>query len=86
MEADLGMAKRRDPDALPPSNAFELLMYWVHDLLGALAAGNSIFALKAGLLTGEKREARRTRIMLLNTRSSDPQFAVLYQELCYVCL
>ena len=57
MGADLGMAKRRDPDALPPSNAFELVMYWLHNLLGALASGNCVFAIKAGLLTGEKRKA-----------------------------
>ena len=54
MEADLGMAKRRDPDALPPSNTFELVMYCLHDMLGALASGNSVFAIKAGLLTGKK--------------------------------
>ena len=54
MEADLGMARRRDPDALPPANAFELVMYWLHNLLGALGSGNAVFAIKAGLLTGQK--------------------------------
>ncbi len=52
MEADLGMTSRRDPDALPPSNRFEAIMYWVHHSITSLGGGNSVFALKAGLLTG----------------------------------
>ncbi|KZT00914.1 uncharacterized protein LAESUDRAFT_523085 [Laetiporus sulphureus 93-53] len=50
-EEDLGMASRRNPDALPPRNLFEQVMSWIHDLIQALAGGNSLFALKAGLLT-----------------------------------
>lgn len=51
-DSDLGMTQRRDPDALPPSNAFETGMYWVHHALAALGHGNCVFAIKAGLLTG----------------------------------
>lgn len=46
------MTNRRDPDALPPSNAFETAMYWIHTGLAALGHGNAVFAIKAGLLTG----------------------------------
>ena len=51
-DADLGMTGRRDPDALPPSNAFQVVMHWIHDLVTSLGRGNTLFALKAGLLTG----------------------------------
>ena len=49
---DLGMTGRRDPDALPPANAFQYVMHWVYDMTIALGRGNVLFALKAGLLTG----------------------------------
>lgn len=45
------MTRRRDPDALPPSNAFQHAMHWIHDMVSALGRGNALFALKAGLLT-----------------------------------
>lgn len=48
---DLGETGRRDPDALPPQNAFQLVMNWVHRGISELAGGNSLFALKAGILT-----------------------------------
>ena len=51
-DTDLGMTQRRDPDALPPSNLFESLMYWLHQAFAALGSGNFVFAIKAGLLTG----------------------------------
>lgn len=50
---DLGMTGRRDPDALPPSNAFQQVMHWVYELASALTRGNALFAIKAGLLTGK---------------------------------
>ncbi|KAI0353282.1 hypothetical protein OH77DRAFT_1407363 [Trametes cingulata] len=49
--ADLGMTGRRDPDALPPTNAFQYLMHWVYDAVTALGRGNALFAIKAGFLT-----------------------------------
>lgn len=49
--ADLGSASRRDPDALPPRNAFEWVMNFVHQALSGLSHGNVLFALKAGLLS-----------------------------------
>ncbi|RPD56328.1 hypothetical protein L226DRAFT_538461 [Lentinus tigrinus ALCF2SS1-7] len=48
---DLGKTGRRDPDALPPANAFQQVMHWVYDLASALTRGNVLFAIKAGLLT-----------------------------------
>ncbi len=50
---DLGMTGRRDPDALPPSNAFQHVMHWVYVLTSGLTRGNALFAIKAGLLTGK---------------------------------
>lgn len=50
---DLGEASRRDPDALPPQNRFQLVMSWIHHGISELASGNSLFALKAGVLTSE---------------------------------
>lgn len=52
MEGDLGDARRRDPDALPPENIFELSMNWIHRGYTEFFSGNSLFALKAGVLTG----------------------------------
>lgn len=51
-DPDLGETKPRDPDALPPANVFELVMFWFYKAFAALGGGNVIFAVKAGLLTG----------------------------------
>ncbi|OBZ78595.1 Uncharacterized protein C57A7.05 [Grifola frondosa] len=47
---DLGMTSRRDPDALPPSNLFQLVMYWIYLALMGLMGGNALFAIKAGFM------------------------------------
>lgn len=49
---DLGLAERRDPDALPPRNYFESVMNFLYNLLQAMSRGNVLFALKAAMLTG----------------------------------
>jgi hypothetical protein len=51
MQQDLGAPAPRDPDALPPRNAFEAAARAVHGLVIALGHGNVLFALKAGVLT-----------------------------------
>jgi hypothetical protein len=48
---DLGHARRRDPDALPPKNAFEWVMNALYRGCSELAQGNSLYAIKAGVLT-----------------------------------
>lgn len=53
MEGDLGNAARRDPDAMPPENLFQLLMSWVYRGYNEFFSGNSLFALKAGVLTSK---------------------------------
>ncbi|THH28781.1 hypothetical protein EUX98_g5402 [Antrodiella citrinella] len=50
-DGDLGPSSRRDPDALPPDNVFQLLMSWIHRGYVEFFSGNSLFALKAALLT-----------------------------------
>jgi hypothetical protein len=52
LDPDLGETRKRNPDALPPSNTFETAMYYLHEGLAALGRGNCVFAIKAGLLTG----------------------------------
>lgn len=52
-DMDLGVAGGRDPDALPPRNAFEHVMHFFYTTVGALTRGNVLFALKAGLLTSK---------------------------------
>lgn len=49
---DLGHAKMRDPDALPPKNAFEWIMNALYRGCLELVQGNSLYAIKAGVLTG----------------------------------
>ncbi|KAF5319812.1 hypothetical protein D9611_012858 [Ephemerocybe angulata] len=47
---DLGLPKRRDPDALPPRNVFEVLMNAAYRAGESMTHGNSLFAIKAGLV------------------------------------
>ena len=48
---DLGHARMRDPDALPPKNAFEWIMNALYRGCLELTQGNSLYAIKAGVLT-----------------------------------
>ncbi|KII83920.1 hypothetical protein PLICRDRAFT_179954 [Plicaturopsis crispa FD-325 SS-3] len=48
---DLGMPRRRDPDALPPNNAFEAVMNFIYNATKGLGSGNALFAIKAGVLS-----------------------------------
>ncbi|KAJ3862063.1 hypothetical protein EV359DRAFT_45947 [Lentinula novae-zelandiae] len=43
--------KRRDPDALPPSNVAELMGRWSYKRIVGLTTGNALYAVKAGVLT-----------------------------------
>jgi hypothetical protein len=52
-QQDLGAPAPRDPDALPPRNAFEAVARAIHSGVVALGHGNVLFALKAGVLTSE---------------------------------
>ena len=49
---DLNVPKRRDPDALPPGNAFETIMNCLYKCTVAMRGGNTLFAIKAATLTG----------------------------------
>jgi hypothetical protein len=51
MMNDLGMARPRDPDALPPSNVFEWLISGIYKFVAGLGGGNALYAVKAGILT-----------------------------------
>ncbi|KAJ6463830.1 hypothetical protein C8R47DRAFT_1156945 [Mycena vitilis] len=50
-EYDLGTARRRDPDALPPRNRFEWTMSFLYRAFMQLGRGNTLFAIKAATLT-----------------------------------
>jgi hypothetical protein len=52
-QQDLGAPAPRDPDALPPRNAFEAVARAIHSGVVALGHGNVLFALKAGVLTSK---------------------------------
>lgn len=49
---ELDAARRRDPDALPPSNRVELMGTWLFAAVAACTRGNVLFAIKAGALSG----------------------------------
>ncbi|KAF5356418.1 hypothetical protein D9758_009464 [Tetrapyrgos nigripes] len=51
VEEDLGMPKKRDPDALPPKNTPEFIARGVYKFVVSLGGGNMLYALKAALLT-----------------------------------
>ncbi|THU98769.1 hypothetical protein K435DRAFT_720372 [Dendrothele bispora CBS 962.96] len=51
IEDDLGMPRKRDPDALPPRNTLESIARKVYKLVVSLASGNTLYALKAAFLT-----------------------------------
>ncbi|KAF9028574.1 hypothetical protein BDZ89DRAFT_1066048 [Hymenopellis radicata] len=48
---DLGMANKRDPDALPPHNVFEWVMNQLYMFFRGCGGGNALYAVKAGILT-----------------------------------
>ncbi|KAJ2912099.1 hypothetical protein MD484_g8319, partial [Candolleomyces efflorescens] len=50
-DSDLGLPEKRDPDALPPRNALEHVLNTVYHALNSVTAGNSLFAVKAGLIS-----------------------------------
>jgi hypothetical protein len=60
---DLGMPRRRDPDALPPHNMLEWVMSHLYDAVAALGGGNSLFAMKAGVLTGHLISHRHPKVL-----------------------
>ncbi|KAF9261178.1 hypothetical protein L218DRAFT_981064 [Marasmius fiardii PR-910] len=48
---DLGLARRRDPDALPPRTPFEWVVSRLYRFIVSLGGGNALYAVKAGILT-----------------------------------
>ncbi|KAG6918461.1 hypothetical protein DXG01_014088 [Tephrocybe rancida] len=48
---DIGLPQRRDPDALPPRNVFEVFVGYIYFSVTGLAGGNLLFGIKAGVLT-----------------------------------
>ncbi|KAL0581273.1 hypothetical protein V5O48_000756 [Marasmius crinis-equi] len=48
---DLGLPRRRDPDALPPRNGFEWVVSHLYRFVVGLGGGNALYAVKAGILT-----------------------------------
>lgn len=52
--ADLGIPQRRNPDALPPSNIVEQIFSWLYLCFSTLLSGNTLFALKAGVLSSTR--------------------------------
>ena len=54
VHGDLGIARRRDPDALPPRNVLEWCLNYVYLFLSR-GGGNLLYAVKAGLFTGVPR-------------------------------
>ncbi|OCB89516.1 hypothetical protein A7U60_g3311 [Sanghuangporus baumii] len=52
----LSHAERRDPDALPPTNAIEAIGTLIYASVNALGRGNAVFGFKAGVLSGASKE------------------------------
>ncbi|KAF8629340.1 hypothetical protein AX15_003501 [Amanita polypyramis BW_CC] len=48
---DYGRPQKRDPDALPPSNPFELIADYLYYAAAGVLSGNTLYAIKAGVLT-----------------------------------
>ncbi|PBK88893.1 hypothetical protein ARMGADRAFT_996733 [Armillaria gallica] len=48
---DLGIARKRDPDRLPPHNAFEWAMNKLYGFVTGMGGGNVLYAIKAGIFT-----------------------------------
>ena len=62
---DLGAAQRRDPDALPPGNSFEVFMSILYLSFRGLSQGNQLFAIKAGILTSQHLWLGFRRLVLI---------------------
>ncbi|KAK0473358.1 hypothetical protein IW261DRAFT_1503962 [Armillaria novae-zelandiae] len=48
---DLGIARKRDPDRLPPHNMFEWTMNKLYGFVAGMGGGNVLYAIKAGIFT-----------------------------------
>ena len=48
----IGVPRRRDPDALPPSTWLETVGGVIYYVLSGLGKSNSVFAIKGGIMTG----------------------------------
>ncbi|KAK1227088.1 hypothetical protein PQX77_009921 [Marasmius sp. AFHP31] len=57
---DLGLPRRRDPDALPPRNPFEWIVSHLYRFVAGLGGGNVLYAVKAGILTSKYFPQSRT--------------------------
>jgi hypothetical protein len=55
------MPRGRDPDALPPRNLFEWVMSHTFQAVSSLGQGNTLYAIKAGILTGQRLFSRKGR-------------------------
>jgi hypothetical protein len=53
LSVDIGAAQQRDPDALPPQNSLETIMNIIYHTSRDVFRGNQLFAIKAGILTGQ---------------------------------
>ena len=51
-QACLGSAVKRDPDALPPRNIIEAFANVLYHTATSVGHGDSIFAIKIGIITG----------------------------------
>lgn len=72
------MPRRRDPDALPPGNLFEALINVVYKGILTLRGGNTLFAIKAAILTGES--------VLLPSAMTTPSGLTYFLKLVLLCL
>lgn len=83
-EEDLGTARRRDPDALPPRNHFEWAMSMLYRAFASLGSGNTLFALKAATLTGQC--TKWSRGMLLTSDPSHTVYPFIFKNFGHICI
>lgn len=80
------MARRRDPDAMPPSNNFEAVMNYLYKGTLALRGGNTLFALKAAALTGQSRNLDSRNLLTAKNIYSDSMHTFLPQIIWRICI
>ena len=85
MQGDLGIARRRDPDALPPRNVLEWCLNYVYLFL-ARGGGNLLYAVKAGLFTGAPSRYFCFALRGPNVGGSYTLSSIIFAVVCDFCV
>jgi hypothetical protein len=85
MHGDLEMARRRDPDALPPRNVLEWCLNYVY-LFFTRKGGNLVYVVKALLFTGAPSRCFCFALRVPDVGGSYTLSSVIFAVVCDFCV